>query len=86
MAVHRKASSPGGGSGKLFMEYEFFPSGNGGGRSNSHESDHNELMRMMMMEKVGGTESSSSVAAAVMDGDVAVDGTNSIDLSLRLSC
>ncbi|KAL3508602.1 hypothetical protein ACH5RR_028003 [Cinchona calisaya] len=78
VAVHRKgassSSSSGDGSGDVLMEYEFFPSGK------------------------GSSEPSSSVNAAVMYGGdascattttghgcVAVDASNSIDLSLRLS-
>lgn len=77
------------------MEYGFFPSRKCG-RSDTHESDQNELM--MMMKKVGSSEYSSSVTTAVMGGgidascattttggDVGVDASNSIDLSLRLS-
>ncbi|XP_027061014.1 uncharacterized protein [Coffea arabica] len=97
VAVQRKASSSRGGSGRLF--YEFFPSGIGVSKSESHDSDQNEeLTRTMMKKEADGSESCSSDGVAVMGcaGDAycatkttttggAVDGSNSIDLSLRLS-
>ncbi|KAI3457527.1 hypothetical protein Pfo_014190 [Paulownia fortunei] len=74
VAVHRKKGSSSSEGGSVLMEYEFFPSGKGCCRSDSHNDE------LVMMKLVGGSETSSSSSS--MAG---FDAPNCIDLSLKLS-
>ncbi|KAH1144336.1 hypothetical protein GLYMA_12G217800v4 [Glycine max] len=72
VAVHRRGNS---GSGRVFMEYEFFPVKDG----NDTTSKELELPSIGSVV-VGGAEASSITAAAYGDS-----ASNYVDLSLRLS-
>lgn len=75
VAVHRKGNSM---SGRVFMEYEFFPGKDGRGAASK------ELELPTIGSVVAGAGEASSITAATAYRNTA-SNCNNIDLSLKLS-
>nr|XP_012572724.1 probable basic-leucine zipper transcription factor S [Cicer arietinum] len=76
VAVHRRGNSSG--SGRVFMEYEFFPGKDGRGTTSK------ELEFPTNTNTIVFGEPSSSITFTAYGGDTTTTASNSIDLSLKL--